>query len=722
MHCASCVSRNEQSLARLPGVQSAAVNFALGSATVEYDEALVKPAEVYQAVRDNGYEVVVEQSFEHGYHSGGSAATFASDNELAKSRRRFIGAASLTLPLLFIEMAGWSFGPTWGGFKLSEVVTAGLATVVIFVYGWQFHQGLWRGGRRLMADMDSLISLGTLSAWGLSAYSLLSGQARYFETGSVIVSLILLGRYFETRSRGQASAAIRKLMALGVRQARLLKNNEESLVPVENIVVGDLLRVKPGEKVPLDGKIVDGASSVDESLVTGESIPSEKIAGDAVVGGTVNQLGTFTFQVTKVGEQTLLAQIVRLVREAQQNKAPIQKLVDRIAGWFVPVVLVIAVVTLVAWYLKTGDFSASLVNAVAVLVIACPCALGLATPTAVMVGTGTAARQGILIKNGEALESAYRVDTILFDKTGTLTQGQPQVTDIVPQAEATADQVLQLAFSLESLSEHPLAGAIASAAAAKKLSAQAVSDFSAQPGRGVTAKFKGQQILLGNKTLLREYGVPLINESLIDDLAQAGKTVILLARAQKLLGFIAVADTLKAEAKTSIASLKKLGLKTMLISGDNQRTAAAVGKELGIGEVLAEVLPQDKAQKVKELQAQGRVVAFVGDGINDAPALAQADLGLALGTGTDVAMESGSLVLVKGNPEKVVTAINLARRTFRIMWQNLFWAFIYNALSIPLAAFGLLSPMLAAGAMAFSSVSVVGNSLRLKKLPRKFYS
>jgi heavy metal translocating P-type ATPase len=566
--------------------------------------------------------------------------------------------------------------------------------------------------------MDTLISLGTLAALFFSVWAMLAGEHHlYFETGAVIAALILLGRYFEARSRGQASDAIEKLVELGAKTAHLSRDGIEQDIPIDEVRVGDILLVKPGEKVPVDGKVVDGSSNIDEAMLTGESMPVSKAKGDDVFGATINIGGVLLIRATKVGQDTALAQIVRMVTEAQENKAPIQKLADRVSGVFVPIVLGIAIITAVGWYLATGDIYQSLVPAVAVLVIACPCSLGLATPTAILVGTGVGARRGILIKNGEALERGKKIHVVVFDKTGTLTEGKPKVTDVhACKAPTTPDDVLALAASIERLSEHPLAQAVVRAAREKNLPLMDVQDFENIAGKGVRGKIGNNPVMVGSGRLLLEHGVPLIQPiARVDEHEADAKTVFMVAQNQKLVGMIAVADTLKEDAKAAIERLRDQGIETVMMTGDNRRTAEAIAKQIGIDMVFAEVLPQDKAGHVRELQQKGKRVAFVGDGINDAPALVQADLGIAIGTGTDIAIEAGNIVLVKGHPLKVIEALALSRLTFRTIKQNMFWAFFYNVAAIPLAALGLLNPMIAAAAMAGSSLTVVGNSLRIKR-------
>lgn len=714
MHCASCVARNERSLKKIKGVKDATVNFASHSATVEFDESLVNDKTLYEAIIKNGYKVLTEESAQ--------AHKETLRKELAAAKQRAFVALALSLPIAVIAMFGIDLPGSFAGYNTGVWLQAIVSSIVILVLGWEFHVGMVKQARLKSANMDTLISLGTLAALGYSLWAMAVGEEHlYFETGVVIAALILLGRYFEARSRGQASEAVEKLLQLGAKTARVLKDGREQEVPVEQVQVNDILLVKPGEKIPVDGKVIQGGSSVDESMLTGESMPVDKQVNDEVFGATINLNGALHIEATKVGQDTVLAQIVKMVAEAQVKKAPIQKLADKISGVFVPVVLGIAAATALGWYFATGDIAQSIIPAVAVLVIACPCSLGLATPTAIMVGTGLGAKRGILIKNGEALEKGKKIDVVVFDKTGTLTEGKPQVTDIVPLGiDISAEHLLTVGASLEKLSEHPLAQAVVKAAEEKKLTLQEVHAFESVAGKGIKGQVAGSTILIGSLRLMRESGISTESQQQrLQVLEEQAKTVIAVAQNDVVIGLIAIADALKNDAKEAVEQLRREGIETVMITGDNRRTADAIARQVGIEKIFAEVLPGDKADKVKELQNEGLKVAFVGDGINDAPALVQADLGISIGTGTDIAIEAGNIVLVKGSPLKVVEALKLSRLTFKTITQNMFWAFGYNVAAIPLAALGLLNPMIAAGAMALSSVSVVGNSLRIKRQAQK---
>jgi len=723
MSCASCASNIERALGKLAGVRQANVNLAAGRATVLYDPALVGPRDLARAVREAGYGVADD---------AGEAEAVA-EREYRSLRASVIAGGALALLIFLGSMRQWF--PWMPVVLQNPFVLWALATPVQFVLGRRFYAGAWSALRHGSANMNTLIAVGTTAAYlysaaatALPAFFRQAGiePEVYFDTSAVIIVLILFGRTLEARAKGRTSEAIRKLMGLRPRTARVLGPEGEREVPVDEVRVGDVLVVRPGERVPVDGRVVDGRSSIDESMITGESLPADKGPGDAVTGATLNKWGRFTFKAAKVGEDTVLAQIVRLVREAQGSKAPIQRLADVVAAYFVPAVLVIAVLTFVAWTIfgSRPNLSVALLHFVSVLIIACPCALGLATPTAIMVGTGRGAERGILIKSGESLETIHRVTAFVFDKTGTLTHGRPEVTDIIPAPGATSERLLGLAAAVEHGSEHPLGEAIGRKAEASGVPIEAADGFRALEGMGVEGTVGGVQVTVGSLRLIEAAGIdasPLGPAA--EKLTGEGKTVAYVAAAGRLVGLVALADTLKPSAREAVGKLKGLGLRVVMLTGDNARTARSVAAEAGIDEVVAEVLPGDKADVVRRMQEGGARVAMVGDGINDAPALARADVGLALGTGTDVAMASADITLISEDLGAVVAAVGLSRRTIRTIKQNLFWAFAYNVVGIPVAAgvlypfFGIrLDPMIASAAMALSSVSVVTNSLRLKRV------
>ena len=722
MSCASCAANIERALGKLAGVRQANVNLAAGRVTVYYDPALVSPRDLARAVREAGYGVAADAG----------AAEAVAEREYRSLRASVIAGGALALLIFLGSMRRWF--PWMPVVLQNPFVLWALATPVQFVLGRRFYAGAWSALRHGSANMNTLIAVGTTAAYlysaaatALPAFFRQAGiePEVYFDTSAVIIVLILFGRTLEARAKGRTSEAIRKLMGLRPRTARLLSPEGEREVPVDEVRVGDLLVVRPGERVPVDGRVVDGRSSIDESMITGESLPADKGPGDAVTGATLNKWGRFTFKAAKVGEDTVLAQIVRLVREAQGSKAPIQRLADVVAAYFVPAVLVIAVLTFVAWTIfgPRPNLSVALLHFVSVLIIACPCALGLATPTAIMVGTGRGAERGILIKSGESLETVHRVTAVVFDKTGTLTHGRPEVTDIIPAPGATSERLLGLAAAVEHGSEHPLGEAIGRKAGASGVPIEAADGFRALEGMGVEGTVGGVQVTVGSLRLVEAAGIdasPLGPAT--EKLTGEGKTVAYVAAAGRLVGLVALADTLKPSAREAVGKLKGLGLRVVMLTGDNARTARSVAAEAGIDEVVAEVLPGDKADVVRRMQEGGARVAMVGDGINDAPALARADVGLALGTGTDVAMASADITLISEDLGAVVAAVGLSRRTIRTIKQNLFWAFAYNVVGIPVAAgvlypfFGIrLDPMIASAAMALSSVSVVTNSLRLKR-------
>ncbi|WP_371731905.1 heavy metal translocating P-type ATPase [Thermaerobacter sp. PB12/4term] len=715
MTCASCVNRVERALRQLPGVVDAAVNLATNTGTVRYVPGAVDVADMVRAVRDAGYEA-------NPLEDTGDESDAARQREIRGWWNRFLLGAVLSLPLL-VAMAGHVF--KWHG-PVMDVLSNGwvqlaLATPVQFYVGWVFYRDSYYNLKNRNANMSVLVALGTTAAYAYSLAAVLWPHlgipGLYFETSALLITLVALGKYLEAVAKGRTSAAIKKLLGLQAKTARVIREGREQDIPVEAVEVGDIVVVRPGEKIPVDGVVVEGRSAVDESMLTGESLPVEKGPGDEVIGATVNTTGTFKFRATKVGKDTALAQIVRIVEDAQASKAPIQAFADRVSNYFVPAVIAIAVITFGAWHLLTRDFTSALLAATAVLVIACPCALGLATPTAVMVGTGRGAENGILFRGGEHLEATATLNAILLDKTGTITVGKPSVTDVVAVGMDEAE-LLRLVASAEKASEHPLASAIVDRAREDGLQLEEPGDFEAIPGHGVRAAVGGRQLHVGNRRLMERQGVDLAPvRDRIEALENQGKTVMMAAVDGRLAGLIAVADTIKENAPEAIAELQRMGLEVWMITGDNARTARAIARQAGIPEerVLAEVLPADKASKVRELQARGLKVAMVGDGINDAPALASADVGIAIGTGTDVAIEAADVTLMRGDLRGLVAAIDLSRATLAKIRQNMFWALIYNTLGIPVAALGYLSPVLAGAAMALSSVSVTTNSTLLKR-------
>jgi len=712
MHCASCAVRNERSLKMIPGVLGASVNFGTHTATVTYDPALTSEPLLHEAVVATGYKVFIAADRDaHMAHEAG---------ELRQAGREAVIAALLSFPVIVLGMIHFDLPGSLYGIGTTRLIETFLTAAVVLVIGRRFHIGAWKQARLRAANMDTLISMGTLSALLISIwYTTIHAPDAYFEAAASITALILIGHYYEERSRTSAAAAIRLLMELGAKKARLfLFDGSDRDVPIEVVKIGDMLLVRPGEKIPLDGVILTGDSSVDESMLTGESLPIGKHPGESVFGGTINQNGVLIVEVRRTGKDTVLAQIVRTVEDAQAKKAPIQKLVDRVSSVFVPIVIGIAVVTAIGWFLSTGDIIASLGPAIAVLVIACPCALGLATPTAVMVGTGTGAARGILIKNADALERVQKIDTVIFDKTGTLTLGKPTVVDIVAGGAHDEDDVLRIAASLEQYSEHPLAKAVVAEAARRGLALTRTSDFNAVPGKGIVGKVEGVDVSVGSGRTTDGASLPPATEAAIIDLENAGNTVIRVSIDGSVEGVIAIADVPKPDARKAVADLLAQDIQVYIVTGDNLGTGTAIAKAVGIGtdKVFANALPSDKAAQIKAFQDEGRSVAFVGDGINDAPALVQADLGIAVGTGTDIAIEAGDIVLVQGSPSRVVDALTLSKRTLAIIRQNLFWAFFYNIIAIPVAAFGLLTPMIASAAMALSSISVVINSLRIRNM------
>ncbi len=712
MTCASCATRIEKVLSRTPGVRSAGVNIATNKATVEGDTTW---AALFSAVEKAGYKAIDPRPPPKQLADGTrpDAVRLREQDHLTTLKRKLVVAAILTAPVLVIAM----FDLMFPGAALVQFV---LTTPVVFWAGWEFFRVAWKLARGGSANMDTLIAIGTGAAYAYSVFALVTGGVMfYFETAGVIVTLILLGKYLEDRAKTQANDAIRKLAGLQPRTATVIRDGVESEIPVEDVAVGDVVIVRPGERIPVDGVVREGSSVVDESMITGESLAVLRGPGDPVIGATVNRNGRLLVAATRVGADTALAQIIRMVEDAQGSKAPIQRLADEVSGRFVPGVLVVAGVAFVGWMLAGAGFVGALIPTVAVLVIACPCALGLATPTAIMVGTGKAAENGILVRNAEALERAQKIDVLIFDKTGTLTRGQPAVTDIVVLGGVGEADALAFIAAAERYSEHPLGEAIVEHAKARGLVLAEATDFTSVTGQGVRAVLPGVRashaVVVGNRRLLREAGVDLtLLEAAATRIEESGRTAILAALDGVPLAVIGVADTLKETSAAAVARLHKMGVRLIMATGDNRRTGEAIARAVGIDDVLAEASPGEKVALVRKLQSQGKVVGMVGDGINDAPALAAADVSFAIGTGTDIAMEAASLTLIKGDIAKVATAIELSRDTIRIIKQNLFWAFAYNTVGIPVAAFGLLNPMIASGAMAFSSVSVVTNALRLR--------
>lgn len=732
MSCAACVRRVQQALSRVDGVLEAEVNFASERATVSILAGQTSVSELARAVEQAGYKVVeapggdlLEQERE------------AREKTLLALRHKFAAGVALLVPMLLL--CYWE--PLGLGMLLpistrtNFLLQLLLQTPIQFWVGWQFYRGAWAAATHRTTDMNTLIAVGTSAAYLYSLLatffpSLFSAQGLaagvYFDTAGAIIVIILLGRMLEAKARGRTSEAISKLMGLQPRMARVVRDQEEMEIPVEEVRPGDLVLVRPGERIPVDGVVLEGSSAVDESMVTGESLPVDKGPGDEVIGATLNRTGSFTFRATRVGRETVLAQIVRMVEEAQSSKPPIARLADTIASRFVPAVMGAAAITFLAWWIWGPEprLTYALLNFVAVMIIACPCALGLATPTSIMVGTGKGAELGILIRSGEALETAHKLDALVLDKTGTITRGEPSLTDIVPAQGWSRQELLRMAACAEQHSEHPLAKAVVLRAKEAGLQLSDPKEFQAFPGHGLEALVEGRALLLGNESLVRQRGLS-IGEELQEEtlaMAQEGKTVIFVGVEGQVAGLLGVADTLKEESRQAVEALRAMGLEVLMITGDNPRTAQAVARQVGIQRVLAGVLPKDKALEVRKLQSQGKRVGMVGDGINDAPALAQVDVGIAIGTGTDVAMESADIILMRGDLRAVATAIALSRATIKNIRQNFFWAFAYNTILIPVAAgvlfpfFGiLLSPIFAAVAMGLSSVTVVSNALRLKR-------
>ncbi|WP_010243063.1 heavy metal translocating P-type ATPase [Acetivibrio cellulolyticus] len=716
MSCAACSAKIEKKLNKVEGVVKAAVNLATERANIEYDFSKVKSVDLINTVESLGYKADKIENVTQDKEKE------QREKEIKRLRRELITSAILSSPLIMAMLL--TLVRLDVAFLHNEYFQLIVATPVQFIIGFRFYKNAYHALKAKSANMDVLIAMGTSAAYFFSVYNAFFAPQKatgmimkelYFEASAVIITLILLGKYLEAVAKGKTSEAIKKLMGLQAKTARVIRNGIEEDIPVEDVEVSDIIVVRPGEKVPVDGKIIDGNSSIDESMLTGESLPVEKKAGDLVIGATINKFGTFKFEATKVGKDTALSQIIKMVEDAQGSKAPIQKIADQVSGIFVPAVIGIAFVTFIIWYFAVGSFTSAIVSAVSVLVIACPCALGLATPTAIMVGTGKGAENGILIKGGEHLEMAYKLNAVVLDKTGTITKGQPEVTDIVPLGNMDKSEILKISAVSEKLSEHPLGVAIYEKGKNELGNLPDPDKFEAIPGRGILSVIGDKSLYIGTRKLMTEKGIDISKtEETIVKLEDEGKTAMLVAVNNQIEAVVAVADTVKEHSKEAIEELQNMGIEVYMITGDNKRTAEQIAKQVGITKVLAEVLPENKAEEVEKLKKQGKIVGMAGDGINDAPALATADIGMAIGTGTDVAIEAADITLMRGDLRSIPTAIKLSRRTMRKIKQNLFWAFIYNIIGIPFAAFGMLNPIIAGGAMAFSSVSVVTNSLSLR--------
>ncbi|MHA4131572.1 heavy metal translocating P-type ATPase [Bacillus cereus] len=724
MTCAACANRVEKRLNKLDGVNKATVNFALESATVDFNPDEVNVNEMKSAITKLGYKLEVKPDDQ-------DASTDHRLQEIERQKKKFIISFILSFPLLWAMVSHFSFTSFiyLPDMLMNPWVQLALATPVQFIIGGQFYVGAYKALRNKSANMDVLVALGTSAAYFYSVYLSIQsiGSSKhmtdlYFETSAVLITLIILGKLFEAKAKGRSSEAIKKLMGLQAKTATVVRDGTEIKILIEEVVAGDIVYVKPGEKIPVDGEIVEGKSAIDESMLTGESIPVDKSIGDVVIGSTINKNGFLKVKATKIGRDTALAQIIKVVEEAQGSKAPIQRVADQISGIFVPVVVVIAIITFAVWmiFVTPGDFGGALEKMIAVLVIACPCALGLATPTSIMAGSGRSAEYGILFKGGEHLEATHRLDTVILDKTGTVTNGKPVLTDVIVADGFNENELLRLVGAAERNSEHPLAEAIVEGIKEKKIDIPSSETFEAIPGFGIESVVEGKHLLIGTRRLMKKFNIDIeeVSKSM-EALEREGKTAMLIAIDKEYAGIVAVADTVKDTSKAAIARLKKMGLDVVMITGDNTQTAQAIAKQVGIDHVIAEVLPEGKAEEVKKLQTNGKKVAMVGDGINDAPALATANIGMAIGTGTDVAMEAADITLIRGDLNSIADAIFMSKMTIRNIKQNLFWALAYNALGIPIAALGFLAPWVAGAAMAFSSVSVVLNALRLQRVKLK---
>ncbi|MFC4801826.1 heavy metal translocating P-type ATPase [Neobacillus sp. GCM10023253] len=724
MTCAACANKIEKRLNKLEGVEKATVNLALETAVVEYNPEQVSVSEMKETINKLGY--TLEQKKENA-----GEQVDHRQKEIEKQQGKFIFSAILSFPLLWAMVSHFEFTQfIWlPDMLMNPWVQLALATPVQFIVGKQFYVGAYKALRNKSANMDVLVALGTSAAYFYSLYLSISSIGSgahmvelYYETSAVLITLILLGKLFEAKAKGRSSEAIKKLMGLQAKNATVVRDGQEMMIPIEEVLEGDIVYVKPGEKVPVDGEIVEGQSAVDESMLTGESIPIDKTMGDLVIGSTINKNGFLKIKATKVGKDTALAQIIKVVEEAQGSKAPIQRLADVISGIFVPIVVGIAIITFLVWYfaVNPGDFADALEKFIAVLVIACPCALGLATPTSIMAGSGRAAEFGILFKGGEHLETTHRLDTIILDKTGTVTNGKPSLTDVILAEGIDENEFLTLVGAAERNSEHPLAEAIVEGIKKRGINLGSSDTFEAIPGFGIQSTVNGKQLFIGTRRLMAKQNIKVQDElAKMEKLEKQGKTAMLVAINGRYAGIVAVADTIKDTSKEAISRLHSMGLDVVMITGDNTQTAKAIADQVGIKNVIAEVLPEGKAEEVKKLQQAGKKVAMVGDGINDAPALATADIGMAIGTGTDVAMEAADITLIRGDLTSIADAIFMSKKTITNIKQNLFWALAYNVIGIPIAASGFLAPWLAGAAMAFSSVSVVLNALRLQRIRLK---
>ncbi|MEC1720820.1 heavy metal translocating P-type ATPase [Schinkia azotoformans] len=720
MTCAACATRIEKGINKMDGVLEANVNLALEKASVVFNPSIIATNDLIQKVEALGYGAIIKSD------DNENDATDHRQKEIEKQQGKFIFSAILSLPLLWAMVGHFSFTSfiyVPDAF-MNPWVQMALATPVQFFIGKQFYVGAYKALKNKSANMDVLVALGTSAAYFYSVYlavqtigSNAHSVGLYFETSAVLITLIILGKLFEAKAKGRSSEAIKKLMGLQAKNATVLRNGEELIIPLEEVTSGDILLVKPGEKIPVDGEIIEGSSALDESMITGESVPIDKTVGDTVIGATINKNGFLKIKATKVGKETALSQIIKIVEEAQGSKAPIQRLADSISGIFVPIVVGIAVITFLVWYfwVDPGNFAEALENLIAVLVIACPCALGLATPTSIMAGSGRSAEYGILFKGGEHLEMTHQINTVVLDKTGTITNGTPVLTDVI--TDRNEEEFLSLVGSAEKQSEHPLAQAIVDGIKERSIHLKDVMDFEAIPGYGIKANVNGKEVLVGTRRLMKKYNISIdqVIEKM-EGLEKQGKTAMLAAVDGTYAGLVAVADTIKETSTSAIKRMKDMGLEVIMITGDNKQTASAIAKQAGVDHVIAEVLPEGKVEEVKKLQQQGKKVAMVGDGINDAPALATADIGMAIGTGTDVAMEAADITLIRGDLNSIPDSILMSHKTMRNIKQNLFWALAYNTIGIPIAAVGFLAPWLAGAAMAFSSVSVVLNALRLQKV------